>query len=256
MSNNYTDTLIDYIDNNLSDNERVNISTMLKQNTAVQNELDNLLLAKSAVQYYGIKQQVAAMHKEMMPIVSDQKLIIKKQSTLRIMTKWSMRIAASVLVIALGIAAYTYTSTTADNLYADNYTAYTFGVNRGEVATNNFETAFAAKDYATVIKEFPALQNPTQKEIFMLGQANIETKNYTKAIDCVMEVLAKNKSQLSTSFNDDAEYYLAWSYLKNNMLDTATALFEGIQNNKNHLYNDKVNNAFIRSLKILSWKKK
>jgi tetratricopeptide (TPR) repeat protein len=255
MNNFNTDNLVDYIDDNLPEMEKKNIAEMLQQDSTLQAELDNLLLAKSAIQYYGIKQQVAAIHKEMMPIVSGQKPIIKKQSTLRIMTKWSMRIAASMLVIALGIAAYIYTSTTSDNLYADNYTAYTFGINRGEVATNNFETAFIAKNYATVIKEFSALQNPTQKEIFMLGQANIETKNYTKAIDCFMEVLAKNKSQLSLSFNDDAEYYLAWSYLKNNMLENATALFEAIHNNKNHLYNDKVNNAFMRSLKILSWKK-
>jgi tetratricopeptide (TPR) repeat protein len=255
MNNFNTDNLVDYIDDNLPEMEKKNIAEMLQQDSALQAELENLLLAKSAIQYYGIKQQVAAIHKEMMPQLHLQEPVQKEQSKIREMVKWSIGIAASLLVIAFGIGAYQYANTTSDKLFAANYTPYILSVSRGVATTTNFETAYIAKDYVTVIKEFSALQNPTQKEIFMLGQANIERKNYVKAIDCFKEVLAKNKSELSLSFNDDAEYYLAMSYLKNDMLENATALFEAVHNNKNHLYNDKVNNAFIRSLKILSWKK-
>jgi tetratricopeptide (TPR) repeat protein len=254
MNNNYTDSLVDYIDGKLSAKENDELLAVMQTNTAVQEELDNLLSAKSAIQYYGIKQQVAAIHKEIMPELNRQNPTLKKQRTLHKMTIWSMRIAASLLVIVLGIAAYMYTSTSAEKLYANNYSTYTFSVSRGEATTTNFENVFAAKNYASVITLFPALQKPTQKEIFILGQANMETKNFAKAIECFKEVLAKNKSQLSLSFNDDAEYYLAWAYLKNNNLENAQVIFEAIHNNKNHLYNDKVDNAFMRSLKILKWK--
>ncbi len=53
---------------------------------------------------------------------------------------------------------------------------------------------------------------------------------------------------------DDAEYYLALSYLKNNETAEALPLFKKIHNNKAHLYNNKVSSWFLRKLQLLSWK--
>jgi tetratricopeptide (TPR) repeat protein len=250
MNNINTNILVDYLDDNLSEAEKNNVTNMLHQDAAIQQELDNLLLTKSAIKYYGIKQQVASIAAEMQnakPIKTEKSKVVK-------MLKWSLGIAASLLVIAVGIGAYKYSNTTSDKLFAANYKAYNLNVSRNASVTTSMENAFNEKKYSEVLLSFSATKEPTQKELFLAGQANMETNNFAEAETCFYNLLQKNTADQKVIFNDDAEYYLAMSYLKNNKIESAMPLFEAIHNNNNHLYNDKVNNDFMRSLKILKWK--
>ncbi len=246
--------LIDYLDANLSEADMQIVAKMLKEDKNMQEELSNLKLAKSAVQYYGIKAQVAAIGKDFLTNEKNSEIKSTNGKVIKI-TKWSMGIAASFLIIALSIGTYKYVNTTSEKLFSENFSPYTTSVTRGETIITNFEAAFNNKEFEKVNEEFASLQNPSQKEFFILGQASMETKDYTKAIKSFYEVLLKNKKDHTTILNDDIEYYLAWSYLKNNMLDSAVKLFESVKNNKNHLYSDKVNGTLMLNLKILQWKK-
>jgi tetratricopeptide (TPR) repeat protein len=254
-NNQNTDTLIDYIDNYLSAEEKQKVDIMLQNDTTLQTELDNLLLAKSAIQYYGIKQQVSTIHKQVMDGKTAEKPKATTKGIVRSITKWSMRIAASLLIVMIGLGVYQYATITPDKLFSENYTSYTLGVTRGEAATNLMEKAFQNKDYNGVINQFSIEDKITQKENFLVAHAYLETKNYTNAITAFNAVLEKNSVEKATIFNDDAQYFLAMTYLKNNDIKLATLLFETINNTPAHLYNDKVNNAFMRNLKLLSWKK-
>jgi tetratricopeptide (TPR) repeat protein len=154
----------------------------------------------------------------------------------------------------LGLGVYQYISITPDKLFSSNYTAYSLGVNRGTVESNMMENSFQEKNYSAVIAQFEILKELGAKENFLAGQAYLETNNYQKAIESFKNVLAKNIAENKTTFNDDAQYFLASSYIKNNDIKLATPLFEAIHNNKNHLYNDKMTTSFMRNLKILNWK--
>jgi tetratricopeptide (TPR) repeat protein len=248
-----TDLLIQYLDGELSPEEKIQVEIQLKNNTALQQELETLAISKDAVKTFGLKQKVAAIHKEMM---SEMAATEKTSGTglVKKIIRTSMRIAASLLFVLLGFAVYQYATVSPDKLFMENYQPYTASISRGGEETNGMEKAYQQKNYAAVISQFNILTNADQKEIFLAGQAYLASNSYKKAIECFNKILLLNTANKTTGFNDDAEYYLALSYLKDKNIKSAYPLFTTIHNNSNHLYNDKVNSSFMRQLKLLQWK--
>jgi tetratricopeptide (TPR) repeat protein len=255
MNDNSTnsDLLVQYLDSELSAEAKLRIENELKSNTSLQQELENLSLAKTVVKTYGLKQKVGAIHKEMMAEMAVAEKS-SKPGTVRSMARRSMKIAASLLIILLGFGVYQYVNISPDKLFTEKYQAYTLPVSRGTAEADAMEKAYGEKNYTAVIGLFTGLQNGGQKENFLAGQAYLAGKDYSKAIGCFNKVLSLNEASKATIFMDDAEYYLALSYLKNKELKSAYPIFINIHNKTDHLYNDKVTNGFIRKLKVLGWK--
>jgi tetratricopeptide (TPR) repeat protein len=255
MNNNYTnsDLLVQYLDSELSTEEKLRVENELKNNTAMQQELQNLILAKDAVKTYGVKQKVATIHKQMMSEMATTAMP-KKTGIVRSIARISMRIAASVLIIMLGLGIYQYATISPDKLFAENYQPYALSVSRGAADTDAMEKAYQQKDYAAVINQFAALPEAGQKENFFAGQSYLASNNYAKAVECFKKVAALNVAENKNIFKDDAEYYLALSYLKNNEFRFAYPIFINIHNNPKHLYNDKITNSVIRQITLLNWK--
>jgi tetratricopeptide (TPR) repeat protein len=256
MNNNNTNTdiLIQYLDNELSQEDRNDLEKQLKDNAVMQVELDNLSLTKSAIKTYGLKKHVSLIHSEMMTELIVGKYSPKQKGIVRRMVNISMKVAAAAIIIILGLGIYKYTTITPDKLFASNYKAYTLGVNRGKVEKNLIEKFYQEKNYTAAIRQFETLKDAGINENFLVAVAYMETNNYKNAIAAFNNVLSKNSLNKTSIFNDDAQYFLALSYLKNNDIKLAMPIFEMINGNTNHLYNDKVSNAFIRSLKLLNWK--
>jgi hypothetical protein len=256
MNNNSTNTdiLIQYLDNELSQEDKTNLENQLKHDTVMQQELENLSLAKSAIKTYGLKKQVGNIHIEMMNEMVAEKTSVTQKGIVRRIVNISMKIAAAIFIVMLGLGVYQYTTVTPDKLFASNYKPYTLSVSRGVVETNVMEKLFQEKNYAAVITQFETLKETSTKESFLAGVAYLETKNYKNASTAFNTVLSKNTLEKTSILNDDAQYYLALSYLKSNDIKLATPIFKMINLNTNHLYNDKVSNAFMRNLKILNWK--
>jgi tetratricopeptide (TPR) repeat protein len=255
MDNNYThsDLLIQYLDGELTAEGRLQLENELKQNSALQQELARLQLAKDAIKSYGLRQRVATIHQEMKRELAVEKKLVRSNWKRRV--RVGMRVAASILVVLLGIGVYQYATVSADKLFAENYQPYTLSVSRGAAETSAMEKAYHEKNYTAVIGQFTNLPSSNQKENFLAGQAYLAIQDYLKAISCFNKIASLNTEGHTAFFKDDAEYYLALGYLKNNELTAADSLFTTIHNNSGHLYNDKVTGAFLRKLKLLSWKK-
>jgi tetratricopeptide (TPR) repeat protein len=255
MNNNFTNTdlLVQYLDSELSPEETLKLENELKQNTVLQQELENLTLAKDAVKMYGLKQQVGAILVEMMnkPAATEKPA---KTGMVRSLARRSMKIAATLLVVLLGFGVYQYVSVSPDKLFTEKYQPYSLSVSRGSAGADAMENAYKERNYNAVINLFTGLQNAGQKENFLAGLAYQATNDYTKSIVSFNKVLSLNNAAGAGIFKDDAEYYLALSYLKNKEIKSALPLFAGIRNNPDHLYNDKVTAGFMRRMKILDWK--
>ena len=61
----HTEKIIQYLDGELTGSELVEFEKLMAVDGTISEELENLSLAKSAIQSYGLKQQVAGVHKEM-----------------------------------------------------------------------------------------------------------------------------------------------------------------------------------------------
>lgn len=254
MSNNYTNTdvLIHYLDDELSQEEKQQVENELKVNPDLRQQLEKLSLARQAVKTFGVKQKVASIHAEMM-----QELATKNATQpgkLRNLTRSLLRVAASLLVALLGFGVYQYITISSEKLFSATYQPYSLSVSRGPAETGAIEKAYTEKDYPAVLELFAKLQSANQKDNFIAGQTYLALHDYSKAIGCFNNVLSLNAASGATIFKDDAEYYVALSYLGKNEFGRAYPILLNIRNNPQHLYNDKLTDGIMRKLKLLDWK--
>lgn len=241
-----TEKLIQYLDGDLTGADLDNFEKRLSQDSGLQLEFENLTLAKMAIRGYGLKHQVASVHREMLDeFKSTQKREAKTYSIVRS----SLKYAASIALVLFSIGAYLYISSSPNKLYDDNYMPYTLSVTRSEATGSDLEKAFNQKHYNAVINAFTKLKNPDDKEYFLAGQAYLSTHQANSAIPAFKQVLLSSGS--SIRFKEDAEYYLGLAYLENNQPAKAASVFDKIHNDKDHLYHDKISFWTMLKLKLL-----
>lgn len=254
MSNNISQTerLISYIDGDMSDAEKNILQQQLQADKAMQQELDNLLLATDVVKNYGLSNRVADIHKKMMKEMAAAST--QPKAIVRSLSKRLMKYAAVIILLIGLFGVYQYFTVSSDKLYNEQYSAYAFTTFRGNESLPAIEQAYAEKKYDEVIAAFKQQTDASVKENFVAGQAYLAKVNYAEAINCFKTVLTKNSNTHTGLLTDDAEYYLALSYLKNNNPAEALPLFKKIHNNKEHFYNNKVSAWFLKKLQLLKWK--
>ena len=65
-TNNRSEKLLQYLDGELPAIEKDDLEKQIAQDKDLQNELENLKLAKASIRSYGLKQKIAGIHEEMM----------------------------------------------------------------------------------------------------------------------------------------------------------------------------------------------
>ena len=133
-----------------------------------------------------------------------------------------------------------YPDTTAAAVYKETFTWLEPGAIDG--AGPGFFNAFNAAD------------SVNNKSIFLIGIAYMEVKQYGNAIQSFTNILNNNSQTGDDYFNDDAEYYLALSYLANKQVPEAIELIKKIKADKTHLYNSKAAEISATDLSIIEYK--
>lgn len=258
MNDNYTPTeqLIRFIDGDLGSDEIATLEAELAADPARQEELDNLKNTRMAVSRLGLQLQVASIHSEMMKELKDtEKDTIRQIAPIRKITQYTLRIAVGLFLLIVAGGVYQYFTISPDKLFNEKYAAFSVGTQRGNTQQSPIELQYAQKKYDQAIASFEAIQNPAVKDHFYAGLAYLSVNNLDKAVQNLSAVLTKNASFNTTEFQDDTEYYLALSYLKQQDYDKALPLFEKINADKLHLYHDKVGSWFLQEVKIARFKK-
>ena len=245
-TNNMSEQLLQYLDGILPDDEREGLEKQLATDKNLQEELENLRLAREAVRSYGLKKQVAGIHEQM---IKEMKTPVKQIINNRRIIRFSIAIAASVLVIFLASRLITTGTISPDKLFADNYHSYELSTVRGTEKETAVEKAYRAKDYNRVI----ALTDTSAavKNLFLSAMSYLEIKNSSEAIQKFKKVLQADERSGSAVFMDEAEYYMAMSFILNEEYDFAGALLQKIKDNPNHLYHEKITDKLIQNLKKL-----
>jgi tetratricopeptide (TPR) repeat protein len=178
----------------------------------------------------------------------------KKPVAVRHIMRPALRVAASIIILLGAFGVYKYSTVNSSNIVAEYYTPYELNRIRGEANANALENAYNNKDWNAVI----SLVNTNKagsKELFLAGAAYLELNQPAKAVDMFNQLLAYNQQTQSNYFQDDAEYYLALSYISNNQPSQAIPILKKIRADKAHLYHEKAGKISMLDLQILSWKK-
>ncbi len=251
MGNNeeQTEKLINFIDGHLNENDKRSLNDELKSNKNLQNEFDSLLLAKKVIENYGLKQNVANIHNEMMQEFNPVIKKIALKNNIKLIIKAGLQIAAGLIFILFCYGAYQYTTVSSDTLFNKNYVKYEVSFTRGDEIKQT-EKLFINADYDGVINFVKSSKQPSATDLFYAAQAYLQKNQSALAINNFKTALKSQDFKLK----EDAEYYLALSYLKNNNIKESEKIFKQIKNDHNHLYHDQVSNLTLIKLKVLALK--
>lgn len=162
---------------------------------------------------------------------------------------WVLAIAATLtlLIVALVVFNQQFGNTSQD-LYASYYQPLSAKNVRGtaqEELQANMLKAYNTSDYqsAKPLLEQLLEKQPENAERLTLLLANclLNLDNTSKVIQLLKPLSIQNTSD----FQEDAQWYLALSYLKANQIDEAKELIKEIQSNPNHLYTTKAKQLAI-----------
>lgn len=247
-----SEKLVQYLDGGLMGAEKENLAQQLATDTALQAELNSLKSTSEAVKLYGLQQKVSGIHVQMM---EEMQPSVKKINSARKIVRYSIAVAASLMLLVGSYMAYNFFTLSPDKVFASRYQSYELvTVRDGNANETPVEKAYREKNYQEVLRIHDAGEDHTPKGEFLCGAAALEVKDNSKAIKCFKEVLDDNKLTQQLILNDEAEYYLSLSYIRNKDYDYALDLLNKIQDNPNHLYNEKVTGKLIRQVKMLKWR--
>jgi len=178
-----------------------------------------------------------------------------RMNKVRRIVRYSVTVAASVLLIIVCIVGYNFYRLSSDRLFAENYSTYELTITRGEDDStgSKIEKAYREKKYRAVIK-LNASSVLSVKDIFLTAMSFLETNDPSRAISNFQIVIADVKDDKNSELKDATEYYLALAYLKNNDYDQAIELMNAIHDNSSHQYKNKFSRKYINKVKRLKWR--
>jgi tetratricopeptide (TPR) repeat protein len=163
-------------------------------------------------------------------------------------TRTRYAVLAFIMLTSL-TAYYMYLRLSANDLYTQHYHPYHLHLARGESDKSLIKEAYGSGKLDSVISRANSIKDLEPEEYLLTGIAYLEKNQAAKAIETFQMLIEKNKKTNTDFFEDDAEYYLAMSYLNNHETQKAIPIFEKIQSDPDHKYNSDVSEWFVQNTK-------
>jgi tetratricopeptide (TPR) repeat protein len=252
MLPNQPETLIDHLDSGLRGQASPEMEQRISNDPEAAQEWQYIRVAVDAVQDAGLYAQVGAVKAEWQ--AQQTGASGAGGGTVRSMYRSAFRVAAC-LVIVSGIASLTkYVMTSSTGVYDKYYTSYSLNTSRSANPIDVQQQAYAEKNWTGVLSAFDAAKEKSNKTYFLAGMADLELKKYDDAITKFQHIIAANALSGSDYFQDEAEFYLAMSWLGRGDSGEALPLLEKIKANNNHSYHGVVTKMSSLDLKIIQFK--
>ena len=255
MDNSTPDTpekLVRYLDGELNVEEKKRFEQQLNSDSVLQQEYQSLLAAREAIRQYGLQQQVEGVHRQMM---EELQAPVKKINSKRRIIRNAVAIAASVVLLVAGYATFNFFTLSSEKVFSSNFRVFELTTMRSDGAMETAtEKAYREKNYKEVIRMYDEGEDLTRKGEFLCGVAALELKDNKKAIACFTKVLDQNKQAAAHLLNDETEYYLFLSYIRDRDYNAALIIMEKIKRDPDHIYHKKVTGKLIRQVKLLRWR--
>lgn len=248
-----SEKLVQYLDGELSGAEKAAVEQLLATDPSAQAGYESLLQARAAIKHYALKQKVSTLHSDMMEELLPN---VRRITPAKKIFRYSMAVAASLVLLIGAYLAYNFLTLSSDKVFSANYRTYELGNVRdgNEPQSTPVEKAFSEKNYQEVLRIHDAGEDHTPKGEFLCGIAALELREDAKAIKCFNEVLDANRQNGQLGLNDEAEYYLSLSYIRNKDYDFALPLLNKIKSDTEHKYNKEISSGLIRKVKLLKWR--
>lgn len=237
--------LIRYLDGELPPGQRSELEKRLRTDAALRERLTNLQVAVQAVLQMGAAETVQSVHAEMMQELKGRQKA--RVVPLRKVVRYSLAVAASILVLFAGVRLYQAAQLSPDGLYADAFVDFSVSAARGDNGNaSEIEKHYGQKAYASVITDTRSLRLAA-KDSLLVGLAYLQLEKPDRALAFFGPL-----SQSPNNFQQDAEFYLSLAHLKNKSYGKALTLMQTIKKNPAHLYHGQIDDDLLARVKKLS----
>ena len=252
MLQNQTQLLIDRLDESRQGKGSSETEPLPIPDAEIAREWRYLNLAVDAVQEAGLYDQVGVVKSTW----QTQQLAGTKPAgaVIHSIYRKVLRAASVILIISGGAALYKYTTTDAIGVYSKYYPSYSLNTSRSAGTEEAIDQAYTHKNWAEVVALCNTSKEKNNKHYFLAGMADLELKKYDDAIAKFQHIIAANALSGGDYFQDEAEFYLAMSWLGRGDANEAVPLLEKIKANKSHLYHDVVVKMSSLDLRIIQYK--
>jgi tetratricopeptide (TPR) repeat protein len=264
MTPEQTRALVDHLDENLSGSSPDSLERLIADNPEAAQEWYYLNLAIDAVKDHGLYEEVAAIRESWkLEETTDSHYQAPTQqlppikvsgAIVRSFNRYGLRAAAIILVVMSSTILYKYLSISSASLYDQYYSGYAMNTARGSGSEQPIEQAFNAKDWNTVISLAATSKEKDNQTEFLAGMASLEEKRFDDAITHFEQIIAVNTHAGTDVYQDEAEYYLAISWLAVKKVNQAMPILEKIKADTHHQYHDKVAKMSFFDLRLAQYK--
>ena len=244
-------TLIDHLDKSLQGEGSPEMEQLIANDAETAREWNYLLAAVDAIQEAGLHEQVGTVREEWK--IQQTQTAVPAGGVVRRMSRNMAKIAAILVVMAGGAAFYKYATISSGSLYDRYYSSYDLNTSRGAEDVTAMERAYHDKNWNAVLNQFNASKRDNKTD-FLAGMADLELKKYDDAIEHFEQIIAVNAQAGADYFQDEAQYYLAISWLAKDKVNEALPILEKIRANKDHLFHDKVEHMSFLDLRLVQYK--
>jgi len=244
--------LVDQFDKTFSDKGSGEPDPLFLSDAEATREWSYLRMAVEGVQETGLYEQIESVKTQW--LVQRASAAEPSGAVIRNISRITMRAAACVLILAGGTAVYKYMSTSANHIYSEYTQPYDLNTSRGATPQDEMDEAYRNKNWTAVTGLFNKKKDKSNKTYFLSGMAALESRRYDDAIGMFQQVIAANTQSGGDYFEDEAEFYLAMSWLARNEVKEAMPLLDKIRADKNHLYHDVVVRMSTLDLRIAQYK--
>ncbi len=240
-----------FLKGQLSTSEADAFGQRVRQDEALAAEVAGQQSVRSLTRHYGYRQELAAIHRRAM---AER----RAKSGLGAWTS-PLRIAAALTLLFVFAAVLRLSTLSAGGVVEQGYEPYAADVTRGETyvpqdASQQLVREYANGNYGAVVKSFGQHQFRSPQEVLLAANAYLALSQPARAIPLLQRVVADGNASGNRTAAQDAEYYLAWAYLKNDQLPEADRLFSAIRQNPDHKYHPDVDRSLYLNIKLLRLK--
>jgi hypothetical protein len=258
MEKKYDDSyLLEYLDGALDSEERQKLEQEMKANPSLRERVSLLQFAVRSIKSKGYETAVKEIQHDFLKQRIENKKFTsistpKLENKVRPLQFWA-GIAASVAL--LGTLAYGVFLAQKDGnqLYEANYLSYEITVDRGVAARENqLESLYLKGDFKNMFQaiEGEPLGAFNSKELLLLGAAALELDQPSEALHYLQALDTTNARNETDNFQDEADFYIALAYLKQEAYADALRRIEKISEDDRHKYRSSFSWAEILSIRL------
>jgi tetratricopeptide (TPR) repeat protein len=217
----------------------------------VKKEAEMHKLASEAIAKYAIREKVSDVHSR---YLAARKAKAPATPVVPInRNKWMMRVAASVALLTGLYITSENVLLNSDRIFHAHFQDYYVNVERSIEGTRRYkiDEYFREGNYTGIIKAYQQLPQKSNKEVFLAGYAYLKEEEFTEAIKLFNQILNSKDGEGEVLFKDEAEYYLAMTYLKLREVEKAYQLLNRIKEDKAHTFNENVDNWTLTKMRWL-----